>query len=272
MSPRRSWLDRLLGRTPASGLWQPHEFVPAFDWLDATHIRFGAGPLAGESLELAFALRPNEARATLYHYGATVGELHIERTPPGRGVVLWDVGVREDYRRRGLASLMTFVAFRRLLQAQKSATFRIRMVRLIKPADRDIEFQNVGMGVIASRLGFESELDVERLLRPDNVLSVDALPPSGGFPPGLKIVIRTDPLVLVGFVLDSDTKKPVADLGTYIRLLRNEADLYDWVAKRLVVIGNGDFRLREAAIDRFIGCIARNPKEAREYGAKVRGL
>jgi GNAT superfamily N-acetyltransferase len=267
------WLERLFGRKPPQrAVWQPLRFGPDFEWLDDSHVRLTAGPMAGESLEVAAAIKPAEAHITLYHYGTSIGECHIERTPPGRGVVLWDVGVREEYRRRGLASLMTLAAFRRLLAVQSAATFRIRMVRLIKPSDKDIELQNVGMGVIASRLGFESELDVERLLKPDNVLGVDVLPAKGDFPPGLKILIRTDPLVLVAFVLDSDSKKPVSDTGTYIRLLRNQADLYDWVAKRLVVISNGDFRLREAGIDRFLGCIARDQREAREFGAKVRGL
>ncbi len=272
MSDRRSLLGRLFGSGPDRALWQPIAFGPKFDWLDATHLRLAVGPLAGETFELTTEVKPATAHSTLYHYGSVVGECHIERTPPGRGVVLWDVGVREAYRRRGLASLMTLVAFRRLLEIQRSATFRIRMVRLVKPSDRDIEFQNVGMGVIAYRLGFESELDITRLLHPDNLVSADILPAKGDFPPGLKMVIRTDPLVLVGFVLDSDTKKPVSDLGTYVRLMRREADLQDWLAKGLVVICNGDFRLPEAGIDRFLGCIARSQAEARDFRAKVKGL
>jgi hypothetical protein len=269
----KSWFDRLIGRRPPPrAIWQPLKFGPDFERLDDNHVRLTVGPMVNESLEVALAVKPTEAHVTLYHYGTSIGECHIERTPPGRGVVLWDVGVREGYRRRGLASLMTLVAFRHLLRVQETATFRIRMVRLIKPSDKDIELQNVGMGVIANRLGFESELDVERLLKPDNVLGVDVLPAKGDFPPGLKILIRTDPLVLVAFVLDSDSMKPVSDTGTYIRLLRKQADLYDWVARRLVVISNGDFRLRDARIDRFLGCIARDQSEARDFGAKTRGL
>jgi hypothetical protein len=268
----RPWLDRLLGRRPRRAVWQPVRFGPEFEWLDGNHARLTAGPMKGEVLELAAEFGHTEACFSTYHYGSKIGECHIERKPAGQGIVLWDVGVRENYRRRGLASLLTLVAFRRLLAEQRSATFRIRMVRLIKPSDTDIEFQNVGMGVIAYRLGMESEFDAPRLLGPDNLVGVEIIAPRGDFPPGLKFVIRTDPLVLVGFVLDSDTKRPVSDLGTYVRLMRSQSDLRDWLAKGLVVICNGDFRLREAGVDRFLGCIARDYREARLYGLKVKGL
>lgn len=272
MSSEEHWLARLLGRRNRRFIWQPLAFGPDFDWQDESHLILRSGPLAGESLEIAVLLNPVECRITLYHYGSVVGECHIERAGNRETAVLWDVGVKPDYRRRGLASLMTLVGFRRLLTVQRRASFRIRMVRLIKPGDTDIEFQNVGMGVIANRLGFTSELDIDRLLRPENVLKTDLLPPKGDFPPGLKIVIRTDPLVLVGFVLDSDTKRPVTDLGTYVRMLRSEDDLFDCVSRGLVVICNGDFRLSPGGFDRFLGCIARSQREAREFGAKLRGL
>jgi hypothetical protein len=162
--------------------------------------------------------------------------------------------------------------FRTLLLQQDRATFKIRMVRLLKPGDKDVELQNMGMGVIANRLGFTPEFDIERILRPGNITGIDIIPDRPGFPPAFKIIVQTFPLVLIAFVLDRDNHKPVDDYQTYVKLARDERVIHDWVRRGLIVISNGNYWLRPDGIGPFLNHVAASPEEAQEFRPKVIGL
>jgi hypothetical protein len=164
---------------------------------------------------------------------------------------------------------MTVHVFRELLKLQQQATFAIRMVRILKPGDKDVELQNMGMGVIANRLGFTPEFDLERILRPGNITDVDIIPDRPGFPPAFKITVQTFPLVLIAFVLDQDTHKPVDDYQTYVKLARDERTIRDWVRRGLIVISNGNYLLRRDGIGSFLNHVASTPEEAQEFRRKV---
>ncbi len=114
--------------------WAPRRIGPRFDWLDYEHIRLIDGPLAERVFRLNLEFSEEWAMIRLSDGDVPVGEASIEHDPPGRGIVLWDVGVKEGYRGGGLASIMVWTIFRELLLAQHSATFRIRMVQSHKPA------------------------------------------------------------------------------------------------------------------------------------------
>lgn len=259
-------------RKPVEYQWRPTPIGPRFQWLDRTHIRVRERELAGQEFELATEVDDTTANAYLAQHGKRIGQTCIERDPPGKGVILWDIAVKEDYRRKSLASIMTYCIFRELLLLQDISTFRIRMMRLIKPADKELELQNIGIGVIGNRLGFTPELDIERLLSPDNVTGVELIPARHGFAPGLKISITTYPLVLIAFILDRDTMKPVHDPDTYLRLLPQQKAVHEWVESGLIVIGNGDYWLRPAGIDRFLDCIAIDAAEADRFRKRIQGL
>lgn len=253
-------------------VWQPKPFAPEFEWVGPAHIRLLGVPLKGEQFELATEMRGKIASVHLYYYGQCIGQTFVEREPPGKGVVFWDTGMKEQFRRKGLASLMTWHMFRELLRVQETAFFKIRMVRILKPGDKDVELQNMGMGVIANRLGFTPELDIERILRPDNITGIEILPAWGDFPPGFKIVVRIFPLVLIAFVLNPDTHKPVDDFRTYVELSKDERVIHDWVRRGLIVISNGNYWLREDGLNQFVDCLATSAEEAREFREKVRGV
>ncbi|MCX6843241.1 MAG: hypothetical protein NTX53_13265 [candidate division WOR-3 bacterium] len=251
--------------------WRPARIAPRFEWLDYAHIRMLDGRLAERRLGLRTEIL--DARAGVYVSldGRQIARTYIDRDPPGKGIVLWDIVVKEQYRRQGIASVMTYVGFRKLLSIQETAFFKIRMMRLVKPGDKNVELQNVGIGVIGNRLGFTPELNVDNILRPDNVTSLEILPPKGDFPPSLKIVLRTFPLVLIAFVLDAHSLKLTDDFRTYDKLASNESLIFDWVRRGLIAIGNGNYRLRRNGLDQFVNHLATDEPEARVFRRQVRG-
>lgn len=270
IGPVASLLRRTFIKEPPF-VWSPARIGPRFEWLDYAHIRMLDGRLEGRELELKTEVLDAKANVYISDGGRQIARTYIERDPPGKGIVLWDIAVKEQYRRLGIASLMTYVGFRELLSIQETAFFKIRMMRLMKPGDKDIELQNVGIGVIGNRLGFTPELGVDKILRPDNITSLEILPAKGDFPPSFKIVIRTFPLVLIAFVLDADSLKPVDDFQTYVKLTKDESVIFDWVRRGLIVIGNGNYWLRRDGLEQFVNHLATDEFEAKVFRRRVRG-
>jgi GNAT superfamily N-acetyltransferase len=270
LGPVASFFRRAFIKEPPF-TWQPGRIGPRFQWLDHTHIRILEGGLAGRSVELITEILPAKANVFMSLDGKQIGRTYVERDPPGKGIVLWDIAVKEDFRRKGIASIMTYCIFRELLSQQETAFFKIRMMRLMKPADKNVELQNVGIGVIGNRLGFTPEFNIDRILRPDNVTGLEILPAKDDFPPSFKIVIRTFPLVLIAFVLDQDTLKPVDDFRTYVKLMKDESVIFNWVQRGLIVIGNGNYWLRRDGLDQFVNHLATDQYEARMFRKRVRG-
>jgi GNAT superfamily N-acetyltransferase len=252
--------------------WRPGRIGPRFEWLDHDTVRVLEGPLQDRELGLRTEIEDRKASIFATLDGRQIGRTYIERDPPGKGIELWDIAVQEQFRRMGVASIMTYVIFRELLSMQKTAFFKIRMMKLMKPADRNVELQNVGIGVIGNRLGFTPEFEIDRILRPSNITGMEILPGKGHFPPSYKIVIRTFPLVLIAFVLDADSLKPVDDFQTYVRLMKDERVIYQWAGNGQIVIGNGNYWLRRDGLDQFVNRLASDETEARIFRRRVRAV
>jgi hypothetical protein len=253
--------------------WAPRRIGPRFDWLDYEHIRLIDGPLSERVFRLSTQFSDEWATVRLFDGDATAGEASIEHDPPGKGIVLWDVGVKEEFRGGGLASIMVWTIFRELLLAQHSATFRIRMIQSHKPGAGGAgpEVQNIGMSVIAARLRFQPELDLTQLTNTDNIKSIEPLPPQDGLPPALKLTLGAEPLVLVGFVLTPDTMKPILDYRTYVQLEHDDYLIGEWVERGLLFI-SGNYCLREKYAARLADILATDEDEARLFRQRVHGL
>jgi hypothetical protein len=258
---------------PGSFVWQPTRIGPAFQWLDHERIRVVEGRLAGRSLRLHTEVGTTTASGRLHSGEIEVGSIALEREPPGKGIVLWDLGVREELRGSGLASILTWVMLRELLAAQSSATFRIRMVRSLRAGGGEgSSVQNIGMCVIANRLGFVPDMDLEEVLRPSNVLKINILPGREENPPGLEIVLRTDPLVLICLMLDPGTGRPVRNTSGYLQLLRKEGVTPELVRRGVITVTNGNFRLPAESIGRFVNRLAVDAAEAVRFFGMIHGL
>jgi hypothetical protein len=271
-------LERSRGVLPGRGQsvppaeWQPRRIGPRFQWLDHETIELQDGPLAGRRFGVRTVIKQTVAELSLFEGTETVGEVSIERDPPGRGVVLWDIGVRARLRGNGLAALMSWCIFRELLLEQPTATFRIRMVRSLRTGTDGAQVQNVGICVVAARLGFEPEMNVDAVLKGQNVTDMTVIPRQNGTPPCLKISIRTVPLMLMAFVLDPQTMKPVTDERVYGALDNDKEAVRDWAHLGRLTITNGNYCLRKSQVERFADILAIDAMEAKLFRARVRGL
>ncbi len=264
----------ILGRragTVKPFVWQPAKIGPSFEWLDHDTIGVLEGGLAGKILGVKTELLRYSATVSLYDGKNQIGIVSIERDPPGQGVILWDAGVKEAYRRNGLSAIMTWIIFRELLSVQDRATFRIRMVRSVKSGDNGAELQNVGMGVIALRLGFTPELNLEQVMRGDNITDLAVLLGTKDSPPALKVTLRRDPFVLILFLVNPDTMKPTNNLRIYTEFKHDDSIIQEWAKQGLVAV-NGNYVLKEERIDYFVNRIAVDEEEAIAFRSKIRGL
>ena len=263
-----------LGRPGESAvtIWRPRRIGPRFRWLDHDTIKLVDGGLTGREFGLTTDIQRTTTELVLTENKDRVGEVSIERNPPGKGVILLNVGVREQLRGNGLAAIMTWCVFREMVLAQETSTFRVRMVSTPKAGEQSAGVQNVGIGVIAARLGFETELDLQQVLDPRNVTGVDIVEKQLNAPPGLRIALRSDPLVLIGFALNPDTLKPLSEDSMYVELGKDRDLMRDWALSGRLVISNANYCLRRAKAERFADILATDAEEARLFRARVRGF
>ena len=257
--------------TAESRCWSPHRIGPRFAWLDHDHILIVDGPLSERRFEVATDVQTDTAVVRLREDGNFAGMVHVERSPSGKGVILSNAAVGLRVRRGGLAAIMTWCAFREVLTRQDSATFRIRMVRSVKPRATDTEVSNIGVGVIAARLGFRPELPVERLVREDNVVAIAALPGGKDSPPAIRISLRSYPFVLLAVVLSQSTMKPLTDIRPYQELSRDGRQIQSWLHQGLLLVGE-DYCLGQSGIERFVNALATDEEEAAQFRSKIRPL
>jgi len=251
--------------------WSPHRIGPRFAWLDHDHILIVDGPLSERRFEVATDIQSDTAVLRLREDGKFAGIVQVERSPSGKGVILSNAAVGLRFRRGGLAAIMTWCAFRELLTKQESATFRIRMVRSVKPRATDTEVSNIGVGVIAARLGFRPELPVERLVHEDNVVGIAVLPGDKDNPPAIRMSLRSYPHVLVAVVLSPGTMRPLSDIRPYQELGRDGRQIQSWLRQGLLLAGE-DYCLGESGIERFVNAMATDDEEAVQFRSKVRPL
>jgi len=257
--------------TPEPRCWTPHRIGPRFAWLDHNHIIIIDGPLSERRFEVATDIRRDKAVVRLREGASFAGRAMIERSPPGEGIILSNVAVAQGLRRSGLAAIMTWCGFRELLETQESATFRIRAAPAAKPGAADAAVRDVGISVIAARLGFRPELPVDEIVHADNIAGIAALPGDIDNPPALRILLRVYPFVLVAFLISRGTMKPLSSYSTYLQLKHDGNLIQSWLRRGLLFV-SGNYCLRESGIRRFVNALATDEDEAALFSCKVRGL
>jgi len=85
-------------------------------------------------------------------------------------------------------------------------------------------------------------------------------------------MLRSDPLVLIGFALNPDTLKPLSEDSMYVELRKDRDLMRDWALSGRLVISNGNYCLRRAKAERFADILATDAEEARLFRARVRGF
>ncbi len=254
------------------------------------------GPLAGTTLRIERSVSPTRADFSLYELTGSssiadrqipepVAHCHFDRDPETGTETLLSIFIRSEFRHRGLTSLLVRLSFRELLHNGKRHWFAIRKMMQVDTEGRNqaqaagtskpetpplsrISLHNVGIGLVALRLGFKPEPDIERLLAPGNVKAVQAIPPDPPSPPGLLLRLGTLPTLLVAALIDPQTGGPLADVDVYQRFVSPKQLLRQALAGE-AIIGNIDYVLSRTAIEPLAARLANDQAELKRFAAAL---
>jgi len=284
---------RRAGTGPSAGLV---EFGPHYT-VSGDRLAVSSGPLAGVVLRIERSASDRRADFSLYELAGTsspiadrqspdpVAHCHFDRDPETGTETLLSIFIRSEFRHRGLTTLLVRLSFRELLHTGKRHWFAIRKLMQVdsegrnqtqapgapKPEDPPlsrISLHNVGIGLVALRLGFKPEPDLERLLAPGNVKAVQAIPPDPPSPPGLLLRLGTLPALLVAALIDPETGQPLTDTDAYQRFVSPKQLLRQALAGEAVV-GNIDYILPRAALEPLASRLANDHAELRRFTAAL---
>jgi ribosomal protein S18 acetylase RimI-like enzyme len=286
----------LFRRKPA---FEPLSFGPDWEKTAAT-VAIRSGPLAGRQFNLEAQVAQTRADFTLSPVSnpqppipdpqslprsqapdssLVCGHCHFDRDPETGLETLFDIFVRPDFRCKGIASLLVRASFRELLSRGRQTWFAMR--NLMQVDTRKPELHNVGIGLLAARLGFLPGPEFDRTLAPGRVESVAIIAGTAQSPPGLLIHLNRMPGVIVAAELEpgpgTARPRPVADVDRYRRFFSAE-QLLRWARQGTWLIGNVDYLLALRNLELFCRHLAQTSEESRRFtrslvsGAKKLGL
>jgi hypothetical protein len=302
-------LSRIFGRVfaPAGTVPEPVPFGPRYTLgglsphgdrpqNSGNRLTIESGPLAGAALRIERRISDTEADFAFYEIADRGSEVdnpvahcHFDRDPETGTETLWDIFIRPDFRHRGLTTLLTRLTFRDLLASGRRHWFAIRKLMQVdseagrrdaqipgnpkseiqNPLSPRITLRNLGIGLVALRLGFRPEPDIGRLLAPGNVKAIQALPPDPPDPPGLLLRLGSLPGLLVAAFLDPDTGRPLASAEAYERFVSPRQLLRQTFAG-LAIVGNIDYILPRTALEPLAARLANDHNELRRFSASLR--
>jgi hypothetical protein len=260
----------IVGNFPKENEFVPKPFGPAFDWEGDNNIIILDGKLKGQKLLLEKEFTEKTAQLKLYLQGERIAHCLVEFEKDSY-IEIWDMVVDERYRQNGLASLAVRILVRETLFKQNTTRVKLRVIKLFKPDDKEIKLINVGSGVVAHKLGTTCEFDIEKLILEQHVSNIEVIPPIGNNPPVYKIVLNAFPYMLIAFLVDSTTEKPIFDYEIYSRFRSQFEVIIDWARHRQLVIGNANYFLYDDGINDFINCIATSKAEADMLHSRILG-
>jgi len=261
--------------------------------VSAERLRVESGPLSGTTLRIERGI--SSARADFGLYRASngsssdpVAHCHFDRDPQTGMETMWGIFVHAEYRHRGLAAVLIRLAFRELLASGRRHWFGIRKMMRVdtegqsrtqpsgipriepqNPQTPRITLHNLGIGLLAVRLGLRPEPGLSNLLAPGNVKIIQALPAELPIPPGLLLRLESLPGLLVAALLDPDTGLPLTDPAAYETFFSPRQLLRQAMAGD-AVIGNIDYILSRASIEPFAARLADDHAELRRFTAALR--
>jgi hypothetical protein len=271
----RSWFSG--SRRPAAGSrnqktlnFHKRQFGPRCEFNGANELRVLQGELLGQGFGLRIETRGRETTIDLICEGHSIGQCAIHYNHWTRRITLWNIMLDEQWRGKGLASVLTGFGFRTMLTRHGPASLAFREVRLIDPNQAVASFKNIGIGLIAHQLGFEPDGDLGRMLRIENVESVELVSAKNGLPPGYMFMLKSAPHALAVFLIDPATGKPcTSGHRIYNSVITGEV-IRHWLGQRMLVVGDANYILRSAGISDTIAHLAESETEAQSLAKLIR--
>jgi hypothetical protein len=292
-------LTRIFRRTetgPSAGLVA---FGPRYT-IAGDRLTIDSGPLAGTALRVERSVSNTKADFSFYELAGgsspigkgrspaspdPVAHCHFDRDPQTGTETLWSIFIRSEFRHRGLTTLLTRLTFRELLASGRRHWFAVRKLMQVDTEGRSqaqtpgspksehpqlphVSLHNLGIGLVALRLGFKPEPDLERLLAPGNVKAIQAVPPDPPSPPGLLLRLGILPGLLVAALVDPETGRPLPDAGAYERFV-NPRQLLRQALAGQAVIGNIDYILSRTAVEPLAARLANDHAELKRFAAAL---
>ena len=294
-------LGRIFRRAQAGPVASLVPFGPRYV-VSGDRLAIESGPLAGTALRIERVISDTKGDFAFYEVAdgnspagnrespinpAPVAHCHFDRDPETGTETLWGIFIRAELRHRHLATLLIRLTFREMMASGRRHWFAIRKLMQVDSEGRHqsqtpgnpkpeiqtsqsprISLHNLGIGLVALRLGFRPEPDLERLLAPGNVKAIQALPPEPPFPPGLLLRLESLPGLLVAAFLD-DAAQPLIDPEAYERFV-GPRQLLRQASTGRAIIGNIDYILPRTAIEPLAARLAGNHVELRRFTAALR--
>lgn len=229
---------------------RPLPFGPAYDLIAPERLRVKAGPLSGRDLSFTRDVCARKADFALHETGTgtssePMAHCHYDRDPDSGLEIMYDIFVRSEQRNKGLASLLVRLSLRELFSKGRRHWPRIRRLMVVEASNDtshshggtvdpggvhwgvrpDSTLHNIGIGIVALRLGLRPDPAVARLFEPGTVRSVQLATLTPETPPGLLIHLNSLPGTVIAAFIDSATGRPVAGADVYERFL-NPGGLY----------------------------------------------
>lgn len=177
---------------------------PRFKRLKGDNIQILEGKLTNQVFQVICNIESNKTTLTLKLEDRIIGTAHADYEPAKYRTTLFDAYVKEEYQMNGLASLMVHLLFREQLTYTDTNIFGIRMV--MKATGEKEVIENVGMGIIALKLGFEPDINYPELFAGRNVSSIDIIPARNIYPYGYKLSLHSSPWTIVLYWLTRQPK------------------------------------------------------------------
>jgi hypothetical protein len=240
---------------------------PRFKRLKGNNIQITEGKLTNQVFQVVCSIEPTKTTLTLKLEDRIIGTAHADYEPTRFRTILFDTYIQEEYQTNGLASLMVHHLFREQLIYTDTNTFDIRMV--MKATGEKEVIENVGMGIIALKLGFEPDINYQELFAGRNVSGIDIIPARNIYPYGYKLSLHSSPWTIVLVLVDPASKKPINDVKVYEHFVRPE-DFAELVKTNQAILGNVDYILNKTNVELFLSYIAENPKELQQFLKQVK--
>lgn len=252
-------------------IFAPRQFGAQYEWIDQQTIKIVDGISAGQILFLKRNESAEHYQIGFFDNQIEAGHCYAE-FEKNSTITVWDVVLERPYQRKGLSEMMVRLLTKELLSRQKRTRFQIRMLQLFKPEEAVIQLQNVGMGVIAYKLGLTCEFDFRSFMENANINYIEVIAPTQTIGPAYKINLNCFPYTLVAFMIDIDKERPVNDFDAYIKFRAHNELMLDLAKNRALIIGNATYLLKDNGIIDFVNRLADNEDEAKLIYRKIQGV